>query len=133
MTIKIRIHGLVYVNRMLNSKKMQFGKGVQSVLVGYGEGGEPTNTSGKPYAIYVHNLEAKHDSPTQAKFLEEAPYSVEELAEIVSQSLKNGETLLDGLEKAGQLVLERSQPLVPVDTGHLRESGFVERESGNAS
>lgn len=133
MTIKIRIQGLRYVNRMLNSKKMKLGKGVQSVLVGYGEGGEPTNASEKPYGIYVHeDLEAKHDFPTQAKFLEEAPYSVDELAEIVSQSLKNGETLLDGLEKAGQLVLERSQPLVPVNTGDLRESGFVRREGGDS-
>lgn len=122
MSIKIKIQGISQVNRLLNNKKSQLGRGKQSVLVGYG------GTEEVDYAIYVHeDLEARH--PTgQAKFLEEAPYSVEELAEIVSDSLKEGDSLLDGLEKAGKLVLERSQPLVPQDTGALAESGFVRRE-----
>lgn len=132
MALKIRIHGFKYVERMLRSKKMQLGKGVQSVLVGYGEGGQPTNASGVPYAVHVHeDLEARHDPGKQAKFLTEAPFTKDELAEIVTQSLKKGETLIEGLEKAGQLVLERSEPLVPVDTYALVESGFVRREVGD--
>lgn len=122
MSIKIKIQGISQVNRLLNSKKSQLGRGKQSVLVGYG------GTEEIDYAIYVHeDLEARH-ATGQAKFLEEAPYSVEELADVVSNSLKAGQSLLDGLEEAGKLVLERSQPLVPVETGELRESGFVRRE-----
>ena len=121
MSIKIKIQGINQVNKLLNSKHRQL-SGTKSVLVGYGN-------DAVDYAIYVHeDLEAKHAAGTQAKFLEEAPYSVEELAELVSQSLKEGHQLIDGLEKAGQLVLERSQPLVPVETGDLLESGFVRRE-----
>lgn len=126
MSIKIKIQGINQVNRLLNSKRRQL-SGTKSVLVGYGDP-DPLNSTGHKYAIYVHeDLEAKHETG-QAKFLEEAPYSVDELAEVVSQSLKEGHQLIDGLEKAGRLVLERSQPLVPVETGDLKESGFVRRE-----
>jgi len=128
MVAKLVIQGINQVNRLLNSKRKQLGRGKQSVLVGYGDD-TTVNSKGESYAIFVHeDLEAVHDPGKQAKFLEEAPYFVEELGAIVSQSLKDGHTLLDGLVKAGELVLERSEPLVPVEFGTLAASGFVRPE-----
>ena len=131
MSIKIRVQGFHYVERMLHSKKMQLGRGKQSVLVGYG-GDDVVNSTGNPYAVFVHEdtvTPKKWTKPgTGPKFLTDALFTVAELRDIISQSLKEGETLMQGLEKAGQLVLDRSEPLVPVDTGDLVESGFVRRE-----
>lgn len=127
MTIKIKVQGFKQVERLLKRTTSKLGRGTPSVLVGYG-GETVVNSTNKPYAVYVHeDLEAHHDIG-QAKFLEEAPFTSDELAEIVSDSLKQGSTLMAGLEKAGHLVLERSEPLVPVDTGNLVSSGFVRRE-----
>jgi hypothetical protein len=83
-----------------------------------------------PYAIYVHeNLQANH--PTgQAKFLEKALRRTDRrLATIIANSIKAGATFQQAALKAGEVMKEASQELVPVDTGFLRNSAFnkVER------
>lgn len=128
MRLSIQVQGFKEIERLTRSKKKQLGKPTQSVLVGYG-GDDVVNTTGEGYAVYVHeDTDAEHKPPTQSKFLIDAPVEVDELASIVSQCLNNGDSLIEGLEEAGQLVLERSEPLVPVAEGHLVGSGFVRRE-----
>lgn len=80
-----------------------------------------------PYAVYVHeDLEANHPNGGQAKFLEE-PFRANRnlLSAIVKRSLVRKRSLEDGLMEAGNLLLNLSIPLVPVDTGRLRDSGNV--------
>jgi hypothetical protein len=80
-----------------------------------------------PYAFYVHeNLEARHTTG-QAKYLEQPTRELaQDMANIVKDSLLNKRSLEEGLTKAGKLLLDRSKELVPVDTGALRDSGFME-------
>jgi hypothetical protein len=80
-----------------------------------------------PYALYVHeDLTANHPNGGQAKFLEE-PFRIHRrtMVEMVSQSLLRKKALDEALEKAGKFLLGQSLPLVPVDTGALRDSGHV--------
>jgi hypothetical protein len=50
----------------------------------------------------------------------------QELAGIVAAEMKNGATLVEAERKAAERLLAVSQTLVPVDTGNLRDSGFIE-------
>jgi hypothetical protein len=50
----------------------------------------------------------------------------QELADIVAAEMKNGATLIEAERKAAERLLAVSQTLVPVDTGNLRDSGFIE-------
>lgn len=79
------------------------------------------------YAIYVHeNLEVVHTNG-QAKFLEtvlrrnRAYY-----AKIVADKIRQKKGLKFAMLAAGRAVLRDAQELVPVDTGNLKESGFVQ-------
>jgi hypothetical protein len=101
----------------LRSKSLK-GKKVMTYNVGYSA----------PYAVYVHeNLTANHPNGGQAKFLEQPMRAMrDDLAAIISRSLHGKNGLEEGLRRAGQTLLEASQALVPVDTGFLRSSGFVE-------
>lgn len=45
------------------------------------------------------------------------------------KDIKHGSS--EGLVEAGKYLLELSQPLVPVDTGRLKESGRVVQENAN--
>lgn len=83
------------------------------------------------YAVTVHeDTQAVHPNG-QAKFLE-APEREgrAEAARRVKEDLKAGATLSEALLTAGQDLLARSQPLAPVHTGFLRDSGFVELTEG---
>jgi len=85
------------------------------------------------YAIYVHeNLNIKHPQHSthncggQAKFLEIPVRRLrKQMALIIRNTIlaKNG--LVQGMLKAGQLLLQESQKLVPVDTGYLKRSGYA--------
>ena len=88
-----------------------------------------------PYAIYVHeDLAANHPNGGQAKYLEAPARRLRnQMAKIVRKTLKNKHGLENGLREAGQLLLDESRKLVPVDTGFLRDSGqVVIREAGAA-
>src|SRR5262245_6375911 len=83
-----------------------------------------------PYAIYVHeDLTMNHPHGGQAKFLEEpAKKLVNDMTEIVREQVYVlGKRFSTALLKAGRHLLDASQPLVPVDTGLLKASGYVER------
>ncbi len=80
-----------------------------------------------PYAVYVHeNLEANHPRGGQAKYLEQpARQYSRRLADIVRRSVQAKNGLTEGCTRAGEELLRLSQPLVPVDKGDLKASGFV--------
>ena len=83
-----------------------------------------------PYAVHVHeNLEVFHPNG-QAKFLEEparelAPDLGKEAAELMKGGMR-----LDAVSRMMALrVLAASQELVPVDTGFLKRSGRIRKET----
>lgn len=80
-----------------------------------------------PYAVYVHeDLEANHTNGGQAKYLEQPARQLQhEMVSIVRRSIENKNGLEEGLLRSGEFLLRESQPLVPVDTGELRDSGTV--------
>jgi hypothetical protein len=80
------------------------------------------------YATFVHeDLTAYHPGGGQAKYLESPLRAMhQELAGIVAAEMKNGATLVEAERKAAERLLIVSQTLVPVDTGNLRDSGFIE-------
>jgi len=90
-------------------------------------GGDVTVGYQQPYAIYVHeNLEARHPVG-QAKYLEQPMREMRrELLQYISSELRKKRPLIDVLLEAGNSLLAASQELVPVDTGALKSSGFVE-------
>jgi hypothetical protein len=83
-----------------------------------------------PYATLVHeDLTAYHAGGGQAKFLEEPLRTMhQELAGIVASEMKGGATLVEAERRAAERLLAMSQTLVPVDTGNLRDSGYVSVE-----
>lgn len=79
-----------------------------------------------PYAIFVHeNLSIYH--PTgQAKFLEQ-PLRTEQrvMAEIVKRALLGRKSLKEAQRLAANHLIKVALPLVPVQTGRLRDSWFI--------
>jgi hypothetical protein len=86
-----------------------------------------------PYAIYVHeNLQAHHPVG-QAKFLETpARRHAKEIKRTVARALKSGTPPASAMSLGGIHLLSLSRPLVPVDTGVLRESGYVRVEGSKS-
>lgn len=106
--------------------------GQNSVIVGYTA----------KYALQVHeNLEPAEDATRKArgagkqgKYLEQPARELSNdgtIQKVVRDALKEGLTLEDGLLFAGMRILEASRELVPIQTGNLRASGFVRKESSN--
>jgi hypothetical protein len=94
-------------------------QGTPSVVVGYTAN----------YAVYVHEVPAKHSPGKQMKFLEQPAREMgNELGSIVSKALRGGAKLLPALYVAGLKLQRNSQEIVPVDTGNLRASAFTARE-----
>ena len=92
-----------------------------SVIVGYTAN----------YALPVHEMvNAVFKAPgTKAKFLEGPARRLQgTLANIVEKSVENGETLSDGLLKAGLRLQRESQKECPIDTGNLKSSAFTRKE-----
>lgn len=79
-----------------------------------------------PHALFVHeNLEAYHANG-QAKFLE-TPMRTgrQELFGVIAEAVRRGGTLRAAKLASAARLLSLSQPLVPVQTGELKNSGFV--------
>lgn len=90
-----------------------------SVIVGYTQS----------YGLYVHENLTAHHPVGQAKFLEQPAREMRlEIAQIVTNAVKRGATLLQGLLIAGLRLQRESQKLVPVDTGALKNSAFTRVE-----
>lgn len=116
MGVKVKVSGVSGVLASLKSQSLK-GRVKMEGVVGYSAG----------HALYVHeDLETYHENG-QAKFLEEpARLLSSEMLAIVKRSVENKNGLEEGIERACNLLLETSLPLVPVDTGELRDSGYVE-------
>jgi FixJ family two-component response regulator len=112
----VTIEGGGALDVKLRSRLQKVGNGRPMVVVGYHT----------PYAVFVHeNLEIHHKTG-QAKFLEQPLREHQrELATVVQTALKAGRTLQEAEFEAGAYLLNLSKPLVPVDTGQLRDSGDV--------
>lgn len=79
-----------------------------------------------PYAVYVHEDLTKKHSNGQAKFLEIAFRTNLYIADqIVVKNLQNKESIQLSVERALKYILTEAKKLVPVDTGFLRDSGYV--------
>lgn len=78
------------------------------------------------YAIFVHEIKARHRAPTQWKFLEKpARENRKKYAKIMAAALKLGESA-KGAVMLGGLALQRdSMKLAPVDTGNLKAGAFT--------
>lgn len=79
-----------------------------------------------PYALWVHeNLDARH-RVGQAKFLTTAArLAAPRMRETARLAIANRDGVLVAAVRAARVLLAASRPLVPVDTGALRESGTV--------
>jgi hypothetical protein len=79
-----------------------------------------------PYAVYVHeDMEAIHPNG-QAKFLEQpATIYRKQMISGIAHRVSRGQPLDQALLEVGTFLLEEAKRLVPVDTGFLRDSGFV--------
>lgn len=115
---KIMLLGAQKVTSQLQGKSLS-GNLSLKVKVGYGN---------LPYALKQHeDLSLNHPNGGEAKFLEKPARSMrKEMRDVIFHKLKIGKrSLEDALTAAGYLLIEASQLLVPVDTGALRDSGFV--------
>ncbi len=96
----------------------------KAVIVGYAAN----------YAVYVHEDLTKNHTNGQAQFLiEPARAMKDEIGSIIASSLKSGKPLREALLDGGVALLEASKELVPVLTGFLRDSGYVEVDVGESS
>ena len=112
------IAALRKADKKLQADKARGGQG-QSVVVGFTAA----------YAIYVHEDLAAHHNVGQAKFLEQPARTLKrELAQIITDAVKKGKTLLQGLLLAGLRLQREAMILTPVDTGNLRASAFTRVE-----
>lgn len=78
-----------------------------------------------PYAVYVHEDMTKFHPHGQAKFLEEparryADEIVDKVVEMMGKKKKRG--IREALIEGANVLLKYSLPLVPVDTGVLKNS-----------
>jgi hypothetical protein len=114
-----KIEGMVeLIHKLKNMATESFENNNADVAVGYSA----------DYAIYVHeNLEAAHSTGKRAKFLEEPYRSMRKaLLQEIAEEMRRNIPLRIALKKAGLKLLSASKKIVPVDTGNLRNSGYVE-------
>jgi hypothetical protein len=118
--VRVQMEGVERVIATLSARsRAAAAAAAQKVVVGYDA----------PYAVYVHENLTTHHTNGQAKFLEQpARVMKAELASIAYNALRRGATLVEAELEAGQRLLDASKQLVPVDTGQLRDSGFVRVE-----
>lgn len=83
-----------------------------------------------PYAVYVHeNLTARHPVG-QAKYLEQpAREHADEIAAVIMRALRAGLSPRSALGLGAIRLLQLSKPLVPVDTGFLKSTGYAKVET----
>lgn len=81
-----------------------------------------------PYAVIQHeNLQFNHPNGGQAKYLEQpANEYLGTMRQIVVDGVtKKKKSLNDATQDALIFLLKKSQELVPVDTGELRDSAYI--------
>jgi hypothetical protein len=106
--------------RLLRKQRKLSARGVVLAVVGYSA----------PHAVYVHEIgppDRNYKQGKSHKFLERP---MREEKDTVIEILKSGVSgdqvsMRDSLRRAGNHLLKKSKEIVPVDTGELRDSGFV--------
>lgn len=80
-----------------------------------------------PYATYVHeNLAMQHPRGGQAKYLQEpARKYAQQIGKVIQRALRNKRGLDVALVEGANYLLQKSLPLVPVDTGYLKSSHYI--------
>lgn len=85
-----------------------------------------------PYAVYVHENLAAHHDHGQAKFLEApARNQVGQLRSQIIADARLGIGIRIASKNAAITLLNLSKELVPVDTGILKASGYVQDDKGS--
>jgi hypothetical protein len=114
---KIKITGDTALYAKLRNLAKKYGKNVPTVTVGYKAS----------YALWVHeNLDALHQNG-EAKFLERPfmeyrKFMQHRVAELLGKGIK----LAKALFMVGLFLQRKSQELVPVNTGNLKNSAYTE-------
>jgi len=84
------------------------------------------------YAIYVHEVQARHKPGKQWKFLE-SPFrtlmTTGELMRVIKEVYLKTKSLTKALLVAGLRIQRQAQLIVPIDTGALKASAFTTLES----
>jgi hypothetical protein len=79
-----------------------------------------------PYAVFVEGNDRARHTTGQAHFLSQPAASLSQAMAIeAQQAIAEGASRREALLEAGDLLLGASQAVVPVDTGFLRDSGYV--------
>ena len=114
--IELQTPSLAKLLASLDQKKLK-GRTVVDVEVGYSA----------PHALLVHeDLEARHEPPTQAKYLEQpARELADTMRDAVEASLREEKDVEKAVLVAANMLFEASQAIVPEDTGELKASGYV--------
>ena len=122
MAVKLKVSGVEGVIASLQGHSLK-GKKVMTGTVVYDA----------PHSVYVHeDLEAFHPNG-QAKYLEQPARELHsEMVETINRSVRAKNGLEEGVQRALGLLFDASQELVPVDTGELRDSGFIEIRDGGS-
>lgn len=114
--VGFKVSGIGRVAAALNAKSIK-GRVKSRLQVGYSAA----------YAGKVHEDLATPHANGQAKFLEApARRYAKQMRDDIRRTLLARRSLDEALLKAGKFLLAESRKLVPVDTGFLRDSGFVE-------
>lgn len=116
ITVNARVEGINRLEQALEAASLKGKKKVNGV-VGYEA----------PYALFVHeDLEANHTNG-RAKYLEHPARTQQKaMVKIVKTALENKDALDIALFRALKHLMIQSQKLVPVDTGFLKNSVYIE-------
>lgn len=113
----VKVIGIEEVNAKLQAlanRSMKKDNG--TVVVGYTQ----------RYAIYVHEVQARHKEGKQWKFLEAAVRRLApQIPKIVETVYWYSQSLVKGLIVAGLRIQRDSMKIVPIDTGALRASAYT--------
>ena len=119
-TMKLTLEGLQNLRNALINKVRKAKGDNDVVIVGFTQN----------YAIFVHeDMNAEHKEGKSAKYLEKAYVLIyPAIPYIVSQALRNGKSVTQGLIIAGLRIQRAAMKVVPIDTGALRASAFTSKQ-----
>lgn len=112
------ITGISNVKSKLRKLTRQYGK-VEPVVVGFTQS----------YAVFVHEIPARHITGNDQFLLGPAKRMHGQMAKIVETVTANTFSLQHGLSAAGLELQKAAQNEVPVETGALKASAFTAKES----
>lgn len=119
MSIQFAGEGKIYMNLKALSLK---GIGSAKTEIGFDT----------PYAARIHeDLQMNHPNGGEAKYLEKAyRRNLAYAKQYIKQYLMNTKDLKAAIVAGSYIILREAQRIVPVDTGRLRDSGYVKVSTG---